>query len=95
MAVTQVVVKNSEIDGKPITWNVLAITGFIGGEFQTLELKLSKTEALLANMILKSSEAPNTVARKSTAEENEEFLNHQKDDEEEDWQSEIQGKKKK
>lgn len=56
MAVVKVIEKNSEIDGRPITWNVLSITGFMQGDIQTLELKLSKTEAMLANLLLKSDE---------------------------------------
>lgn len=91
----KVVNKTGEIDGKPITWNVLAITSFIGGDFQTLELKLNKTEALLANMLLGSNEEkPETVARHSTDEEKEAFnqkTERKKDktildeDESEDW----------
>jgi hypothetical protein len=61
MAVTKVLEKNSEIDGKPIKWQVLAITGYIGGDFQTLELKLTKTEAMLAGLLLNSSEELSVV----------------------------------
>jgi hypothetical protein len=61
MAVTKVLNKKSEIDGKPIEWFVLAITGYISGDFQTLELKLTKTEAMLANLLLNSSEELSVV----------------------------------
>jgi len=80
-AQVKVVIKNSEIDGKPITWNVLAITSYIGGDFQTLELKLSKTEALLANMLLGSDEsAPTTEARKASKEEQDSFFKQNRRD---------------
>lgn len=67
MAVVKVVHKEAVIDDKPIKWNVLAITGYLGGDFQTLELKLSKTEAMLAGMLLNSDEEkPTVVTRKAT-----------------------------
>lgn len=48
----------------------LAIIGFVSGEIQTLELKLSKAEMLLAKILLSSNEeAPTTVTRHATAEE--------------------------
>lgn len=69
-----VVHKTAEIDGKPIKWNVLAITSYIGGDFQTLELKLNKTEALLCNMLLGSDEnAPTTESHHSTEAEKNDF----------------------
>jgi len=55
-AVVRVEKKSAEIDGKPITWNVLQIIGYLGGDFQTLELKMSKTEAMLAGMLLAADE---------------------------------------
>lgn len=58
MANVQVLEKKAEIDGRPVNWKVLGITGYINGEFQTLEVKLNKTEAMLANMLLKSDENP-------------------------------------
>lgn len=79
MPVIKVVKKNSEIDGKPIEWNVLAITGYLGGDYQTLELKLSKTEAMLANMLLETSDkAPETTSRPANSEEKDGFLKQQK-----------------
>jgi len=89
-ASVKVIVKNSDIDGKPITWNVLAITSYIGGDFQTLELKLTKTEALLANMLLGSNEEkPSTIVRKATDEEAPKVTKNKtildEDDEETEW----------
>jgi len=63
MAVIKVIKKNAEIDGKPIEWNVLAITSYLGGDFQTLELKLTKTEAMLAGMLLSAEESTVTTSK--------------------------------
>lgn len=52
MSAVNVVTKRSEIDGKPIMWTVLAITGKIDGIENTLEIKLAKTEAMLAKILL-------------------------------------------
>lgn len=57
-------------DGKPVKYKRLAITGIIDGELHTLELKLSKSELLLAEILLSSKEErPTTQTRKATAEE--------------------------
>lgn len=48
--------KSGEIDGKPIKWVVLSISGTISGVTQTLELKMNKTEAMLARILLASNE---------------------------------------
>jgi len=60
MAHVNVLLKKSEIDGKPIEWNVLQVTGTLDGLAHTLELKLSKTEAMLAKILLTSEENPTT-----------------------------------
>lgn len=70
MAVTKVVRKTAEIDGKPIKWNVLAITGYLGGDFQTLEIKLDNNQAMLAGMLLDSTEnVPEQTSRKANDDE--------------------------
>ena len=57
-------------DGKTVPYKRLTITGYIGGEIQTLELKLSPTELLLAGMLLKSTEEkPVQSVRKATEDE--------------------------
>lgn len=56
MARVNVLEKTGEIDGKPIKWNVLQVTGSLDGLAHTLELKLSKTEAMLAKILLTSDE---------------------------------------
>lgn len=74
MAVVKVETKNGDIDGKPITWNVLAITGYMDDDFQTLELKLTKTEAMLARILLNSKgDAPTTNSQTANADEQEAF----------------------
>lgn len=74
MAVVKVEEKTGEIDGKPIKWNVLAITGYMDDDFQTLELKLSKTEAMLARLLLNSKgDAPTPNSRTANADEQEAF----------------------
>lgn len=95
MAVVKVVEKTGEIDGKPINWNVLAITGYMHDDYQTLELKLSKTEAMLARLLLNSEgDVPTTNSGPANAEEKEAFgenIKKQKtildddDDESEGW----------
>lgn len=52
MSSVSVVTKTGNIDGKAITWTVLAIKGVIDGEENTLEIKLLKTEAMLAKILL-------------------------------------------
>jgi hypothetical protein len=56
MTRVNVLLKNGDIDGKPITWNVLQINGTLSGQENTLELKLNKTEAMLARILLASDE---------------------------------------
>jgi len=65
MAVVKVVKKESEIDGKPISWNVLSIVGYLAGDYQELEVKLDRTQAMLAGMLLESDETPGTVESRS------------------------------
>lgn len=73
-AVVKVVKKESEIDGKPISWNVLDITGYLAGNYQTLEIKLDRTQAMLAGMLLESDEAPGqSESRGATKDEKNEF----------------------
>lgn len=67
----QVIQKSGEIDGKPINWQVLAITGTIDGMPNTLELKLNKTEAMLAKILLGQ-----TVVQNSNDDEIDNFLNN-------------------
>lgn len=74
MAVTKVVENNSEIDGKPIKWFTLEITGYVESEFETLSLKLSKTEAMLARLLLKGENKPEVQSRKATDDEQKAFL---------------------
>jgi len=75
MSVVKVVSKSSEIDGKPIVWSVLSITGYMQDDFQTLELKLSKTEAMLAKLLLATEgSTPSVEARRSTDEEKDGFF---------------------
>lgn len=76
MALVQVITKNSEIDGKPITWKILAIAGTIEGETNTLELKLSKNEAILANLLLNSSSDVSTATHRATDAEQLAFQNN-------------------
>lgn len=74
MAKVQVTSKQADIDGKPIQWNVLSIIGYAGGELQTLELKLSKTEAMLARILLSNDEEkPVEHTRKSNLDERKQF----------------------
>ena len=95
MAVTVVLEKNAEIDGKPIKWYVLAITSYIGGEFQTLEIKLSKTEALMGNLLLKNTEIePVQNSRKATEEEKEAFNEENTVDENTSFLDKLGAKKK-
>lgn len=68
MGKVQVVEKTGEIEGKPIKWNVLSIQGFMSGELHTLELKLMKTEATLARMLLGSNESGGEVKTKEGGE---------------------------
>lgn len=69
-----VIHKESKIDGQPIEWNVLAITAYIDGDFQTLEIKLNKTETLLTKILLGSDEEkPEQTSHKSTEQEQTEF----------------------
>jgi len=42
--------------GQPVKYERLAIIGYVSGEVHTLELKLEKSEILLAKMLLNSEE---------------------------------------
>ena len=53
----------------------LAIIGYVGGEIHTLELRLEKSELLLAKMLLTSKEEePETTSRKANELEIDDFL---------------------
>lgn len=56
MAKVTVIDKQGEIDGRPIKWTVLSIIGSLDGKTHTLELKLNKTESMLARILLDSKE---------------------------------------
>lgn len=75
-AVVKVVKKESEIDGKPISWNVLSIVGYLAGDYQTLEVKLDRTQAMLAGMLLASDETPGESKARSANED--EKIEHSK-----------------
>lgn len=77
-AVVKVVEKNSEIDGKPIKWQVLSIIGFLSGDYQTLELKLTKTEAMLAKLLLSSDESKPVVETRKSNEDEQPTINKTK-----------------
>jgi len=77
MATVQIIKKTSEIDGKPIEWSVLQIIASVNGEILTLELKTSKTEALMARMLLNSTEQLKTEARKASEDELDDYFNKQ------------------
>ena len=79
MATVQIVKKSSEIDGKPIEWSVLQIIASVNGETLTLELKTSKTEALMARMLLASNEQIKTEARKASEDELDAFFAKQQE----------------
>lgn len=67
--------KNAEIDGKPIKWFVLAISGTLDGIEHTLEIKLSRTEKMLADILLKSKENLQTVVKgKISVQDEQDFL---------------------
>lgn len=56
MALVQVLEKTGDIDGKFIKWQVLSITGYLEGLPYTLEVKVDKTQAMLAKMLLSTKE---------------------------------------
>ena len=79
MTATTVEVKDMEPfendKGEVIKYKRLCISGYIGGSLETLEIKLEKSEMLLAKMLLTSTEdAPTVTAGKATAEERAAFL---------------------
>lgn len=85
MGYVTVTPKTGEIDGKPIKWQVLSISGSIDGIENTLELKLNKTEAMLAKLLLNSDEQLKTgfgedngekiiVSRKTKADKSDDLL---------------------
>lgn len=68
-------------NGVPVNYERLSISGYVGGEVHTLELKLEKSELLLAKMLLTSNEEkPEQVARAATAEEKDFFNKQHTDD---------------
>jgi len=72
------IIKNTFNDAKtglPVTYERLAITGYVGGEIQTLEIKLEKSELMLAKILLSSNEqAPTTSVHKATEDELDDFI---------------------
>jgi len=65
--------------GEEVNYQRLCISGYVGGELHTLEIKLEKSELLLAKMLLSSTEnKPTTVARKSSEDELNTFLDENK-----------------
>lgn len=100
MATVQVTAKTGNIDGQTINWNVLSIVGYAGGEIQTLELKLNKTEAMLARILLSGDEEkPTQSSRQANEAEIQTHLEgvtrtqDTEDDDDTDWTEEIQGKR--
>lgn len=71
MATVKVITQQFTNDnGEQIPYKRLCITGYLGGEIQTLELKLSKSDLLLAELLLTSNEEKPTVdTRKATEDE--------------------------
>lgn len=72
-----IITKNfiDEKTGNPVNYERLQITGWLDGVQHTLELKLEKSELLLAKILLSSQEsAPETSVRKPTEEEIDAFL---------------------
>lgn len=62
-------------NGEIIPYKRLCISGIINGETQTLQIKLSPTEELLAKMLLESEEEPlETVTRTASDDESDEFF---------------------
>ena len=60
---------------REVPYKRLAIIGYVGGEIHTLELKLSNTEMLMAEMLLNSKEVePETIVRKANEQELDDFL---------------------
>lgn len=60
--------------GELVKYKRLCISGYLGGEVHTLEIKLEKSELLLAEILLSSKEEkPVTDSHRSTDEEQEEF----------------------
>lgn len=58
-----------------VPYKRLAIIGYVGGEIHTLELKLSNTEILMAEMLLNSKEKePETIVRQANEDEIDDFL---------------------
>lgn len=77
MAVVKIVDKeyNDDETGRSVPYKRLAITGVLGGEIQTLEVKLGKTELQLAELLLKSTEEePTSHARKASEQELDAFF---------------------
>lgn len=57
-------------NGKQVDYERLCISGYVSGEIFTLELKLEKSDLLLAKMLLKSDEkTPVVISRKATDDE--------------------------
>lgn len=72
MAITKVMQMEPFLNdkGEQVNYERLCISGYIGGEIHTLEIKLEKSELLLAKMLLSSSEEkPKENVRKANSEE--------------------------
>jgi len=79
MTAVQVVKKSFTNDeGRTIPYQVLAIIGTVQGSTHTLEVKLNKTEAMLAEMLLTSKEKIETTSRKATDDELDDFFKKNK-----------------
>lgn len=77
MAKVAVIKKQFTDDGTGVItpYERLSIAGYVNGEYQSLELKLSKAEMLLAKIILSSKEEEPVVnSHNVTDEEEDEFL---------------------
>jgi len=65
---------NNEATGQIVEYERLAIIGSIGGVTQTLEIKLEKTELMLAKMLLNSTEKIEISVRTANKDEIDAFL---------------------
>lgn len=69
---------NNNETGEIVPYKRLCITGSVNGDSHTLELKLSKEQLVLAEMLLTSKEEVSTSTRKASAEEVDNFLSENK-----------------
>lgn len=66
-------------DGELIPYSRLVLAGSVNGEILSLEIKLDKTELMLAKLILEQSEKNEAFMRKANNDELEDFLNYNKE----------------